>query len=892
MNEEVKRQFKRKIYVASGVCAFLSWYFAGMLHTTFSGYGHTWNPISIAFCTFRYGFPFRWFFFFLAVFGVVIAAAVVKTVRANESMDMMGRKFKMSGERQSYGQAHFETPDEYDTKATIESPDTALGTIMGQLDKSGKHVIAQRMDSKNRGNRHVAVLGSSGSGKTYTFVKTSCYQVVRRRESIIITDPDGGLFRDMSGYFADNGYIVRHFDLNDIRRSDGWNCLTAVSPDTAELDAQMFAQTIIANVVDDPTSIYATGPMALLKAVILYVVLDPNRLPEDKNISAVYKCLQNPEGEAYLDKIFDPASMPEVMKPCIPPYLSFKQGSPNLRGNLITNLSVQLQLLQNDMVCKLLSTDDIDLVLPGKQPCAYFCGFPDSHDTYRFIVSLFFSMIFIKLIHYSDVVLHKPLPVPVNFLLDEFPSIGRLPDWDKKMATIRKRNMNVTMIFQDVMQFQNVYDRSWGTILGNCATLLILGINEDQSSELVTKRIGDTTIEVKTEQHAATETFLTVFNKNSTGEGRRSLLSYDELYKMHEDNAIILFQGHNPIFCWKFPHVLHPESKKLREVSYDAIPDLEDVEGRRKMREAEQAFVDAYLRDHPLSEVDRSYTTIYEPKRKEGIVEKIQNSVRRELLSLAGSSEEGGADREETSGTPTEAQSTAAEEVGCPLSLDEGDLEDVTLDTVFGGLPSAVAGPSAVEPEVEAVQGGGLDDNMNDNPDVEIPVGSENDADDNPDMETSDEEVPVEISVGDGDDMNDGPDEEVPVESDDNTDDGDQTGQSQSEPIPYGATGNAEQPQNPDAGADSKKGEKGGCDDSPEHPDTMSGAELMQARARAHNEKKVGALMDENSKSGFSFSSGVTRSSQKNGQGVYKKQPRPGKRNKNQVEGGVTNSEL
>lgn len=707
MDEETKRQFKKKVYFALCVCVLLSWYFAGMLHTTFSGYGHTWSPFAIASCMFQYGFPTKWFIFFAAVFGILIVAFVINVIRTNEGMDVMGRRFKMSTDRQSYGQAHFETPDEYETKATIESPDTAVGTIMGQLDQSGKRVITQRMDAKNRGNRHIAVLGSSGSGKTYTFVKTSCYQVVRRRESIIITDPDGGLFRDMSGYFADNGYIVRHLDLNDIRRSDGWDCLRAVSPETAELDAQMFAQTIIANVVDDPTSIYATGPMALLKAIILYVVLDPNRPPEEKNIGEVYKCLQNEEGEAYLDRIFDPQGMPEVMKPCVPPYLSFKQGSPNLRGNLITNLSVQLQLFQNDMVCKLLSTDDIDLVLPGQQPCAYFCGFPDSHDTYRFIVSLFFSMIFIKLIHYSDVVLHKPLPIPVNFLLDEFPSIGCLPDWDKKMATIRKRSMNVTMIFQDIMQFQNVYERSWGTILGNCATLLILGINEDQSSELVTKRIGDTTIEAKTEQHAATETFLTAFNKNSTGEGRRALLSYDELYKIHEDNAIILFQGHNPILCWKFPHVLHPESKKLREVAYDAIPDIEDTEGRRKMREAEQDFVSEYLRKHPLSEVDRSYTNIYEPKRKKSISEKVQGSVRKGLLSIAEIiDEKEGADYEAAAkvvSTPVsvvEEEDQATREASCPISLDEGDFEYLALEDVFG-LPGAVAVESGFSLGVE-----------------------------------------------------------------------------------------------------------------------------------------------------------------------------------------------
>ena len=151
--------------------------------------------------------------------------------------------------------------------------------------------------------------------------------------------------------------------------------------------------------------------------------------------------------------------------------MSFKQGSPNLRGNLITNLSVQLQLLQSDLVKTVLSTDGIDLELPGKEPTALFCLFPDNHDTYRFVVSLFFSMLFTRLADLADrnTTNGRRLDVPVNFLLDEFPSIGVIPDFDRKIATIRKRAMNVTMIFQDITQLQNNYRDTWVTLVSNCS---------------------------------------------------------------------------------------------------------------------------------------------------------------------------------------------------------------------------------------------------------------------------------------------------------------------------------------------------------------------------------------------------------------------------------------
>lgn len=678
-----KKNIKKSIRFATSLCPVLSLYFAGSLKSVSTELGHTWNPFRVLKCVVTYGFPTELFFLFLCIFGGLAGYAIYRQMHPEENEDAMGRNFKYSEGWQSYGQAHFEKPYEYEKRATIESPDTAMGMILGQLDDSGERLITQRLDYKNRGNRHVAVIGSTGSGKTYTLVKSTCFQVVRRRESIIITDPDGGLFRDMSCYFRDNGYVVRHLDVNDIQHSDGWDCLKSIN---SVDDAQKFANVIVSNVSGGTNSIYESGPKALLAALILRVILDPDRPQEEKNLRAVFEMLQLPGGEKDLDMIFDEETMPAELKPCLPSYRIFKQGSPNLRGNLIANLGLDLQLLQDDSISKILSTDDIDLLLPAEQPCAYFCGFPDSHKTYKFILSLFFSMIFIRQIHYADVVKHGKLPVPVNFLLDEFPSIGQLPDWESKMATIRKRNMNVTMIYQDIMLFRNVYPDTWGSILGSCSTMIILGINEDQSAELMSKRIGDTTIEARTQQHSTVQSAIGNFfdgNKSSTGEGRRPLVAYDEIFKMDEDNAIVLLQNHDAILCRKYPHVLHPAAKELRQVSYDEIPTLDDDEGRARVRAEENARVAAYLEEHPLSEVDRTYESIYSRKgHNEGDFidwQRIKETFGRIRAAVRSLAHDEWADWEIAEGDiEVPENDVSSTDAACEMSFDEGDIFCVT----------------------------------------------------------------------------------------------------------------------------------------------------------------------------------------------------------------------
>lgn len=588
-------------------------YIIGALHATMCGYP-TWNPIKMIQCFFVFGFPTHLFVTVYLIALLLGGYLLFKFSREQGGLDVLGRAFHMNLARQTYGDTHFETPAEFKEIALVQSPKNAYGTILGQWDSSGEKLINQRMSNK-RDNKHMMVIGASGTGKTYTFVKPYCFQCVKRRESVIITDPDGGLFRDMAGYFQDQGYVVRQLNLKDPIKSDGWDCLKTVQGPNAELIAQLFSHTVISNLVKDLDSIYGSGPMALLKACILRVVLGHDYPPEKKNIKSVYELLSNPAGEEFLETMFDINILEPEETPCLKPYLSYKTASPNLRGNLITNLSVQLQLLQSDLLCQVLSTDDMDLTLPGKQPCAYFCRFPDYHDTYKFIVSLFFSMLFIQLTEFADDCPGGRLPVPVNFLLDEFPSIGRIPDFDRKISTVRKRSMNICMILQDITQLQQerAYKDTWVTIMANCATLVSLGINDKETADLITKRIGETTVAVETQQHDAQESILMPFCRRSTGEGRRSLLSFEELYRVGVDDCLILAQRHNPIYAKKYPYILHPDAKKLREILPSDIPPITDIEARKTKREKENAYISAYLLKHPLNKVNRDYANLDEP---------------------------------------------------------------------------------------------------------------------------------------------------------------------------------------------------------------------------------------------------------------------------------------
>ena len=47
----------------------------------------------------------------------------------------------------------------------------------------------------------------------------------------------------------DNGYVVRRFDLHNISKSDGWNCMDSLLADPERIgeNAEIFANVIISN---------------------------------------------------------------------------------------------------------------------------------------------------------------------------------------------------------------------------------------------------------------------------------------------------------------------------------------------------------------------------------------------------------------------------------------------------------------------------------------------------------------------------------------------------------------------------------------------------------------------------------------------------------------------
>ncbi len=125
-------------------------------------------------------------------------------------------------------------------------------------------------------------------------------------------------------------------------------------------------------------------------------------------------------GDSFADIEQAMADLPNS-HPAKAPYGIFRLANRQIWGNIAIGLGNRLGVFQNSLVDKITKHDEIDLELPGKKPCAYFCIISDSDSSLEFLSSLFFSTLFVRLTNYAR--RHGEngrLPVKVNVCLDEF----------------------------------------------------------------------------------------------------------------------------------------------------------------------------------------------------------------------------------------------------------------------------------------------------------------------------------------------------------------------------------------------------------------------------------------------------------------------------------------
>ena len=477
----------------------------------------------------------------------------------------------------------------------------AQGDILGIKDGL---VLSRPADSQH--NKHMAVIGASGSMKSRAIVRNKIIGCKRRGESMVITDPKGELFRDTATWLRKSGYNVRALNLVSLEKSSGWNFMMDALGDCKngeeiEIVDQM-AHVIIQNTGGTAAGhskddFWDKGEQGLLKAIMLYQFYSWEEKSAPLSFAWAYKFLL----ENSVDQMHEKFTALNNRKPMNAATSAFnifqKAGQTTIRESIHFGLLSRLDLFRNEHIQKIIDTDEINLELPAKEKCAYFVITPDQHSTYDFLACLFFTLLFVRLVKYADTQTSSGrCEIPVNIILDEFPNIGEIPDFPKKIATVRSRDINICILFQSLPDLTERYPAPGHfRILNNCDYIIFMGGGDPHTAEYFSERSGEATIlaDTTSEYHNKLDPLhFTLDQRESVGAGRRMVMTLNEIQTMAKDNPymeLIVMRDQPILQCEKFDYTRDPESQQWEVFAmskYDPNDDFWKVQTESEQKSA------------------------------------------------------------------------------------------------------------------------------------------------------------------------------------------------------------------------------------------------------------------------------------------------------------------
>ena len=509
-----------------------------------------------------------------ALVGLAVAVIIRVAVYLKASN---AKKYRKDEE---YGSARFGTPK--DIKPYID-PNPANNIILTATESLTMN--SRPKPVKYARNKNVLVIGGSGSGKTRFFVKPNLMQCESKDYpvSFVTTDPKGTILLEVGKLLQSRGYRIKVLNTIDFKKSLKYNPFAYIR---SEKDILKFVTALIANTTGEGNKsgedFWVKAEQLLYQALIGYIWYEAP--PHEKNMNTLVEMINkmevredNEEFKNAVDFTFEALEEREPQHFALRQYKKYKLAAGKTAKSILISCGARLAPFDIAEIRELMSEDELELDTLGgykkynrkkntdiivKQKTALFVIISDTDSSFNFIVSLMYSQLFNLLCDKADNEFDGRLPVHVRCLLDEFANIGKIPNFDKLIATIRSREISACVILQAQSQLKSAYKDNMDTIIGNMDTTLFLGGKEKTTLEEISKMLGKQTIDMF-------NTSVTRGNSPSYGQNfqklGRDLMGVDEIAVMDGSQCILQIRGERPFLSKKFDIEKHKNYKFLAD---------------------------------------------------------------------------------------------------------------------------------------------------------------------------------------------------------------------------------------------------------------------------------------------------------------------------------------
>ena len=354
------------------------------------------------------------------------------------------------------------------------------------------------------GDYHTLILGSTGSMKTRLFIFPTVFTLGLAGENMVIADPKGEIYDSTSGFLKEKGYEIMTLNLRDLDRSDCWNPLAEGyhlynqgRPDEGLKLVIDFVDVLMAKAVKTCKDIYWPMSAKVFLQGIAEIILRGARDITEVNVSSMLPFFgycrapgsQSSRGSPLMDFIthLSPAnSIRQHIEACI---ANGNNAMAGIMGQASGSLNAFSMSKQLQRLCAK-STIDLHAFKDPNRKVAVFMIVPDEQTTFHFFVSSFVKQLYSTAVDDAYSCPGGALPRRLNFILDEFANLPRIPGMSTMITAARSRNIRFYLVVQSDNQLKESYDTEAETIKTNCLNWVYLNTKEGKLIEQVQTMTG------------------------------------------------------------------------------------------------------------------------------------------------------------------------------------------------------------------------------------------------------------------------------------------------------------------------------------------------------------------------------------------------------------------
>lgn len=434
-------------------------------------------------------------------------------------------KFKPFRKKENvHGEAKWASEEEI-VKAGLRSK---TGMLLGKDDK-GYYI--------SDGFQHALLFAPTGSGKGVGFVIPN---LLFWQESVIVHDIKLENHALTSGWRSKNGqkvYVWAPAEPDGITHC--YNPIDWVSSKPGQMvdDVQK-----IANLIMPEKEFWNNEARSLFVGVVLYLIAVPEKI---KSFGEVVRTMRNDDVVYNLAVVLDTIGR-QIHPVAYMNIAAFLQKADKERSGVISTMNSSLELWANPLIDTATASSDFNIQKFKREKTTVFVGLtPDNLKRLEPLMQVFYQQ--------ATEFLSRKMPGPddpygVMFIMDEFPTLGKMEQFKTGIAYFRGYRVRLFLIIQDTQQLKGIYEEpGMNSFLSNSTYRITFSANNMETANLISQLCGNRSVEQASFNRPKFFDLNPSARSIHVSEVQRALLLPQEVILLPRDDQIVLVESFPPI---------------------------------------------------------------------------------------------------------------------------------------------------------------------------------------------------------------------------------------------------------------------------------------------------------------------------------------------------------